>query len=393
MVSDAPGSQSALRRANSTLVLRALTQEGPSSHAELARATGLSRASVTNIVRELEATGAVRTYGEVRAGRHARIAARVLPAKVVCAVNVGRDYLRVSLADLESNVLVESEVLAAQGHEPQVCLDQVPVILDGLLATVGRDREDLLGIVAGFPAPLDRTSRVIGTGALMRAWVGIDLQAELERRTDVTVTVENDANLGAIGEYRFGGYESEVENLIFIRITTGIGAGLVLGGRLHRGGSGVAGEIGHTAVDPAGPLCRCGNRGCLERYVVAPTTLDLDRIDRAELRSIDDLIRLAIDGEITCRRVIDDMASHLGTAVANLCNTLNPDVVVLSGPFTAVGELLLGPVRREMERRSVPEAARAVRIGTSRLGPQAEVLGALSWAVEIYADDPLAATT
>lgn len=347
---------------------------------------------MTNIVRELEASGAVRTYGEVRAGRHARIAARVLTAKVVCAVNVGRDNLRVSLADLDLNVLSESEVLAPQGHEPRACLDQVPGILDGLLATVDRDRDDLLGIVAGFPAPLDRTRRVVGTGALMRAWVGIDVQAELERRTDVTVTVENDANLGAVGEYRFGGHEPEVENLIFIRVTSGIGAGLVLGGRLHRGSTGVAGEIGHTAVDPAGPLCRCGNRGCLEQYVIAPATLDLDCTDRAELRSSDDLIRLAIDGEITCRRVIDDMASHLGTAVANLCNTLNPDVVVLSGPVTAVGEILLGPVRREVERRSVPAAARAVRIGTSRLGPQAEVLGALSCAVEIYADEPLAAT-
>lgn len=393
MVNDAPGSQAALRRANSALVLRSLAQVGPSSQAELSRATGLSRASVTNIVRQLEADGQVRTWEDVRGGRRARVVERVVPAKLLAAVCIGRNDVRITLADLNLEVLAETEAHSVEELTPTACLDDVATRLEQLLASIERDRSDLLGAVVGVPAPIDVRTGTLGSGALMRDWVGVNLREELETRLDVPVTVENDANLGALGEFRSGGYEPGTENLIYVRITTGIGAGIVLGGRLHRGASGVAGEIGHTSLDPAGPLCRCGNRGCLEVYAVAPVVLDVERTDIPSLRSTDDVIRLAIDGEITSLRIVEDMAGRLGVAVANLCNTLNPDVVVFSGPITALGDLLLDPVRREVERRSVPSAAGAVRVTPARLGTGAEALGALAIAFDRYAANLLAFTS
>lgn len=379
-----PGSQSALRRANSALVLRALIEEGPLSHAELARHTGLSRASVTNIVRDLQASEEVRTFEEVRSGRRARIAERLAPSGLVAAVNVGRTHLRVSISDLGLNVLSESEVAVPEGHQPDPTLDRAAAMLRAQLTAIDKSPGDLLGVVAGFPAPLERDRRTIGTGALLRSWVGTDLQAELGRRIGVPVVAENDANLGALGEFRCGGYGRDVENLIYIRVTTGIGAGMVLGGRLHRGATGVAGEIGHIGVEAAGALCRCGNRGCLEQYAIGPEMPDLDRVNRAELATIEDLVRLAAEGEVTCRRVIDDMARHLGSAVASLCTTLNPDVIAFAGPITAADRLLLDPIRQEVSRRAVPEASRAVQLGLARLGHRSEVLGALSLGADLF---------
>lgn len=393
MVTDAPGSQPALRRANKALILRTLAEHGPSSQAELARTTGLSRASVTNIVRDLETEGHVRTWEDVRGGRRARVVERVVPAKVLAAICIGRNDVRITLSDLNLDVLAESEIVSEADVTPTASLDQVATTLEQLLASIDKDRDDVLGAVVGVPAPIDARLETLGSGALMRDWVGINVRAELERRLRVPVTVENDANLGAFGEFRAGGYDPGTENLIYVRITTGIGAGIVLGGRLHRGASGVAGEIGHTSLDPAGPLCRCGNRGCLEVYAVAPVVLDVDRTDIPSLRSSDDVIRLAIDGEITSLRIVEDMAGRLGVAVANLCNTLNPDVVVVSGPITALGDLLLDPVRREVERRSVPAAAGAVRVLPARLGNEAESLGALALAFDRYAANLLAFTS
>ena len=393
MVNEAPGSQAALRRANITLVLRSLAQDGASSQAELARATGLSRASVTNIVRELETEGLVRTWEDVRGGRRARVVERVVPAKIVAAVCIGRHELRVTLGDLSMGVLAESEAVSEKDLTPTASLDQVAATLDKLLASIDRDRCDLLGAVVGVPTPFDAARETLGSGALMRDWVGLNVREELEDRIKVPVMVENDANLGALGEFRFGGYEADVQNLIYVRVTTGIGAGIVLGGRLHRGASGVAGEIGHTSLDPAGPLCRCGNRGCLEVYAVAPVVLDVERTEAPSLRSTDDVIRLAIDGEITSLRIVEDMAGRLGVAAANLCNTLNPDVVVVSGPITALGDLLMEPMQREVERRSVPAAAGAVRVTVSRLGTRAESLGALALGVDRYAANLLAFTS
>lgn len=387
MTDDAPGSQRALRRSNTRLVLQALRANGPLSHAQLARRTGLSRASVTNIVRELGAEGRVAVNAEVRSGRNARVVSVVPRSGLVSCINVGRTHLRVSLADLEQNVVSEDEVVLEENHLPSHSISTTVGMLRLQVTAAGASMSQLRGVVIGAPGPLDSATRRVEPGSLMPRWVAVDLGAAFHEQLQVPVLVENDANLGALGEFRCGQYGREVQNLVYIRITSGIGAGLILGGRLHHGASGVAGEIGHTVVESNGPLCRCGNRGCLERYAVAPSMLDLDRVNRGALNTVDDLIRLAIEGEITCRRVIEDRARHLGTAVANLCNTINPDVVVFAGPLTAVGDLLLDPVREVVDRRAVPSAARVVRISAARFDRRAEVLGGLALAVDTFAQD------
>ena len=158
---------------------------------------------------------------------------------------------------------------------------------------------------------------------------------------------------------------------------SGIGAGLIIGGQVYRGSGGTAGEIGHVLVDEHGPVCRCGNRGCLETYAGADALLDLLRRQRGDQLTVDGLVELARSGDAACQRVIVDAARFVGVAAATLCNQLNPEVLVIGGELAQTGELLLGPLRAAIARYAIPAAADDVRVVAGELGDRAELLGAL----------------
>jgi len=158
-----------------------------------------------------------------------------------------------------------------------------------------------------------------------------------------------------------------VRDLAYLKISTGIGCGLVMGGELYRGASGTAGEIGHSTIDENGDVCRCGNWGCLETVASTAVVLRLLASARGPDLTTDDVLRMAAAGDVACRRVIEDVGRHLGTTVANLCNILNPPLVVLGGRLVDARDVLLDPLRETI----VP----------STLGDRAQVLGALSLAL------------
>jgi predicted NBD/HSP70 family sugar kinase len=165
--------------------------------------------------------------------------------------------------------------------------------------------------------------------------------------------------------------------MIYIKLATGIGAGLVLGGRLYEGAGGTAGEIGHVLVDEQGPMCRCGNRGCLETFAGAGALVELLRRSHGDSLSIDGMVELAIGGDTACQRVLADAGRIVGGPVAALCNQFNPELVVVGGRLAPAGELVLGPLREAVRRYAIPAAAETARIVPSALGPRAELLGAL----------------
>jgi predicted NBD/HSP70 family sugar kinase len=164
--------------------------------------------------------------------------------------------------------------------------------------------------------------------------------------------------------------------MVYVMLSSGIGAGLVLGGRLHRGTRGTAGEIGHVLVNEQGPLCRCGNRGCLETYAGLGALLELLRPAHGELTA-ERLLELASAGDPACRRALADAARNVGSVLAALCNQLNPDRVVVGGTLSPAGELLLEPLRDMVRRYAIPAAADDAEIVRGALGQRAELLGAL----------------
>jgi predicted NBD/HSP70 family sugar kinase len=231
----------------------------------------------------------------------------------------------------------------------------------------------------GLPGPI-REDGVVGSSAILPGWVGVAAVAEMRRRLDIPILVDNDANLGALAEAAFGAAQ-DASDLIYLKVSSGIGAGLILNGRLYRGAAGLAGELGHILVDPEGVVCRCGNRGCLETLAATGALVDLLRRSHGDDVTVAAILALAHDGDVGCRRVIADAGRAIGQAVAMLLNVLNPELLVVGGDLAAAGDLLLDGVRESIARAALPSAAQAAGVVAGVLGERAQVLGAIALVV------------
>jgi predicted NBD/HSP70 family sugar kinase len=203
---------------------------------------------------------------------------------------------------------------------------------------------------------------------------------ELSRRLDLPVSVENDANLGARAEQAFGAGR-DFSDFVYIILRAGIGAGLVLGGRLHAGATGLAGEIGHVSVQSDGALCRCGNRGCLETVASSTALVSALAGARGGDITVPQLIDLVRDGDVAATRVVHEAGRAVGRAVADLCSHLNPAAVIIGGDLAAADAPLLAGIRESIDRFAVPPAAHSVQVMRGVLGDRAELLGALALVV------------
>jgi predicted NBD/HSP70 family sugar kinase len=199
----------------------------------------------------------------------------------------------------------------------------------------------------------------------------------MRRRLGVPMLVDNDANLAALAEAAFGAGR-DAKDLVYVMASAGIGAGLVLNGRLYRGAGGLAGEVGHVLVAPDGPVCRCGNRGCLE--TIAGTDALAARLRGSHGDGLDGraIVALALAGDVECAEAITEAGRAIGTAAATLVNVLNPELVVIGGDLAGGGELLLSGVRETLARAALPAAAELATVVVGSLGDRAEVLGAIA---------------
>ena len=385
---ETPGSQSSLHRANLERVVRAVRLAGSLTQAEIARTTGLSAATVSNIVRELRDNGTVQVTPTSSGGRRARSVALSGDAGIVVGVDFGHSHLRVAVGNLAHQVLAEqSEPIDVDASASQG-FDRAEQLVARLVESTGISRDKVLGVGLGVPGPIDVESGTLGSTAILPGWSGINPRQELTDRLGVPVQVDNDANLGALGELVWGGGRG-VKDLAYIKVASGVGAGLVVDGRIYRGPGGTAGEIGHITLDESGPVCRCGNRGCLETFTAARYVLELLRGSHGEGLTIPKMVQLGREGDPGCRRVIGDVGRHIGMGVASLCNILNPSRVVLGGDLAEAGELVLGPIRESVSRYAIPSAAQRLSVVPGALGARAEVLGALALVLSEMGDSTL----
>lgn len=370
-----PGSQTALRQSNQQRVITSLVSGGPSTQAEISRNTGLSNATVSNIVKALAERGIVSTAPITSSGRRAlSVSLSGENGAIAVGIDFGRRHVRVMLAGLDYRVIASEAVELPLGHSATVALDSAAKLLDELLATSNINPTLVLGIGVGIPGPIDRRSETVIEGAILPEWVGIT-HGQIEACLNYPVFIDNDANLGALAEVTWGPHGG-AENLVFVKIGTGIGAGLILNGLPFSGNIGVTGEIGHTPVHDHGLLCRCGNRGCLE--TVASTTVMLELLGRTSpsMVATSDIVRAALAGDHATLRIIEDAGLAVGRSVAAIVNLVNPGIVVIGGPLASLGELLLDPIRRGLEIYAVPMLSDTTVLVMSSLGEQAEALGA-----------------
>ena len=370
-----PGSQTALRNQNVQRVVEALTTDGACTQAELARGTGLSSATVSNIVRTMVDRGLVTTSPTTSSGRRAVLVRLEGRGAVLVGIDIGRRHVRVALASLGYEVVAERAVALPRGHRAEEGIEAAALLLEALLAENVIDRGAVVGVGVGIPGPIDRRSGTVVEGAILPEWVGLKVRQALEDRLDFPVFIDNDANLGALAEVTWGPHTS-VQDLVFLKIGSGIGCGLIVAGSPFYGHLGIAGEIGHSPVSDGGPTCRCGNKGCLE--MAASTSMMIEALGRGDSTRIstEDIVRRGLSGDSATLRVLDDAGFAAGRALAGVVNLINPEVVVVGGPLAELGEVFLGPIRRGLLRYAVPLAGETTTLAMSSLRDRAEALGA-----------------
>ena len=378
------GSLRSLRELNRGRVIDVLRDRGKASRAEIARATGLSRSTVSTIISGLIEAGLVTEQGEATGVAHGQHGGRppVLlaldkSAGVAVGVDFGHTHLRVAVSDLSHDVVAEAGRDLDVDHSAAEGLDAATTLVDDVLKRGRVQRKRVLGVGMGVPGPINRSTGTVGSSAILPGWVGVDAAAEMSKRLRVPVHVENDANLGALAEFVWGSGKGFTD-LIYIKLSSGVGAGMLLGGRLYHGTGGTAGEIGHTVVQPGGAICRCGNRGCLETVASARAIAEVLGDSRGEPVSIKQMLDLARDGDAAAVRLIGEAGREVGIAVANLCNVINPERVIVGGDMSAAGDLITEPILESVRRYAIFSAADQVSVVSGTLGERAELLGALA---------------
>jgi predicted NBD/HSP70 family sugar kinase len=363
-------------------VLQALYDSAGTSRPELVRVTGLSRATVSSLVADMVVAGLVcedngLADSESRSmGRPAQLLSLNRSAAYAVGADIGQAHVRVALCDLYGTPVWDQAEVKQVDRAPHETLDLAADLIERALRECGVPRERVLGLGAGIASPVRSDGALVADG-IMAGWVGIRPGAELERRTGLATQLINDANAGALAEHRYGAGR-DTDDMIYVRLSAGIGAGIVTAGRLLLGAGGLAGEIGHLIVAKAGAVCRCGNRGCLETVASPVAIARLLQESWGRTITPDDLPRLLASNNTGALRVIEDAAEAIGYALAGLVTLFNPQLIVVGGDLAAVGERFAGPMCRTIARYALPSAAAQVTIVTGELGSSAEVRGAVS---------------
>ena len=393
----APGSPASLRTQNQQRVLDVLREpetlsapspgrpgnaEGggqqpgsPVTQADLARITGLAPATVSNIVRDLASAGLVDTEpGSGRRGTSVRLSRA---AGVVVGIDVGHSHLAVALGQL-TGTLIDSlrEHLAPDARHDET-LDRAQALVGSLLDRTHVSASSVRALSLGLPAPI--SDGVVRSPAILPGWVGVNAERAVRPRFKVPTHVENDANLGALAEHRYGVARGHGTS-VFVKISSGIGAGLVIDGGIFHGAAGTAGEIGHLTLDEQGPVCRCGSRGCLEAYASTGAIRDMLASQLPDA-CLDEVIAAARAGSVSALRAFEDAGLHLGWGLASVVNLLNPSLIVLGGDLARADDLLLPSVRLGLRRHALDIVA-TTPVVASELGERASLMGAVLLAAE-----------
>lgn len=360
----------------------------PRTRAELAKSTGLARSTIAARVDELMRMGLVTPIAETvsTGGRPPSQFALNPAARLVLAADIGASHATLAVTDLAGTIL-------AQHSEPlDVTLGPEPVLTwlvehaAALLDQLGRATSDLAAIGVGIPGPVEHSTGQPVNPPIMPGWDRFDVPGWVQQHLDVPVLVDNDVNIMALGE-RAVAYPG-VEHLMFVKVATGIGAGVISGGALQRGAQGIAGDIGHVRVARgAGVPCHCGNQGCLEALASGPAIARALRAQGVDAENGNDVVDLVKRGNIDAIQAVRQAGRDIGEVLTTCVSLINPSVIAIGGSMARVGEHLIAGVREVVYTRSIPLATEHLSIVQSTAASNAAVLGASMLAIE-YALSP-----
>ena len=390
--------QSAIRRANLAVVLQLVAAEGERSRAGIALRTGLNKTTVSSLVAELIASGLLAETGEDehpgRVGRPARLVRLNGGAVVGVGLELGVDALTVCALDLGGHVRrsVHAE-LDQVGSDPGPVLHRLAGHARAVIDELRREGARVAGIAVALPGLVDARRRGLIVAPNV-GWQDVPVSAVLDRELGegrdgaLPITVDNEANLAALAEH-WEGAARDLDDVLCVSGGVGIGAALLLGGELHRGAHGFAGELGHVSVDPRGAPCACGGRGCLETVAGRDAVLARAGVPAAGPDGgMPALVARAASEDPDTLTALGEAGHALGVALAAAVNLVDPQAVVLGGHFGALAPWLLPPVQRELTQRVLASARGGCELRASELGPDAAARGAAAGVLRDVLADP-----
>jgi len=383
-----------VRRTNRALLVRHLLLTGETSRSSVGSATGLSPATVTNVIAELIDEGIVRERGYLDSdGGRRRVLLGLDPESAIAfGADVGETRIRVEAFDLTLTRLgARVHEFSGRHIEPSQVVEIVTEATESLIAELGADRSKLLGLGLGVPGIVENPAEPSGDSLVHAQVIGWDAVtfSALSTRLGIPVYVDNGAKTTTQAESWYGSARGS-EHAIVVLIGDGAGAGIITNGRLYRGSSSSAGEWGHTKISLDGIRCRCGSRGCVETFVGASAVLERWRGPDHEWRGretegVDALLAATHAGDEAARAALDDLIDHLGLALSNLVNLYNPQQIIVGGWFgDRIAEEFLDAVRASVRRYSLEQPGNEAVVERSRLGQEAVALGAATLPIDRF---------
>ena len=368
-----------------TGVLDLLGTSGPQSRADLARKLGVSRSTMSLVITSLMADDVIHESdgdndGSKTAGRPGTRLALSEPKGYYVGIDFGRIFIKAAISDAKYRILEQVAGDFDIDMPAEAALDLASAKVEQIVAAAGIDRAQIRAVGIGVPGPVDAASGELHAGSILARWVGTDVTGGLSRRLGLPVYMDNDANLGMLAESVYGAAR-QANVALYVLLSVGVGLGIAINGKVFRGATGIAGELGHVVIDEHGDVCRCGSRGCLEAKISVNALSKALSISHGNISS-DDMLRLAVKGDIGANRIVADAGALVGRSVGALCSYFNPEVVIVGGELMRAGDSLLNPLKDAMRRFSIARATENVRVIPAGLGEQAELIGTLLFAGE-----------
>ncbi len=380
------GDQSYIKELNKSIALQLLRSTPTISRTQIAKISGLNKATISSIVDELLEQNLVFEVGRGPSsmGRRPVLLQFNAEAGYAIGLEIAVHSLRAVVTNLAGKVL-NTVHRPLNDHDVTSILHEIKKIVTEISAHIAPSPLGLLGVGVGVPG-LVNFSRGIVLNAPNLSWRDVPLQNQLEEILSLPVWIDNEANAGALGEKRFGIGEN-ASNMIYISAATGVGAGIIMQGDLVRGEDGLSGEFGHMTIESQGPLCSCGNRGCLEIFSSERTLLHEFR-QVHEGATFDDILQALDNGDLYALRCIQKVGHYLGIGIANMINAINPSIVVIGNRLAQAGTYLLDAVNESLSTRCFIKPYSGVTVQLSTLGIDACAMGAASIVVNHYFAGP-----
>ncbi|MBB6730220.1 ROK family transcriptional regulator [Cohnella zeiphila] len=377
------GDQALIKRMNTAIVLEAILLGEPLSRARISDTTGLNKATVSSLVQDLIDNRLVREIGTgvSSGGRKPVLLEFIAEAGYAVGIDLGVNYLRGVLTDLRGRVVAQREIPLTD-PDPEEVFKVLRPFIRQLMDEAPASPFGVVGIGVGVPGLVDRNGSVLFAPNM--GWRDVPLREALDRAFHVPVLIDNEANVGALGEQKYG-IGRGISNMVYVSVGIGIGTGLILHRELYKGESGFSGELGHLSVNAHGKPCRCGNRGCWELYASEQALLER-AAESGYPRDLNALLAAAQDGDAQVQALLADIGEYLGVGIANIVNVFNPNAVIIGNRLSRAQAWLEPAMRRTVEERALGFHLRNAHLLFAELGDRSAVMGAVELAIAAFFD-------